>query len=55
MASSPKKKQENKKLMDESKQGNHWKLFSFATRGRVFSRNYNVYRKMNVESAIKKL
>jgi hypothetical protein len=43
-----------KNLMDEKK-GNRWKSFSVVVGGRVFSQNYNVHTRMNVENTIKKL
>jgi hypothetical protein len=41
--------------MDENKQGNCHKLFSFVARSHVFSQSYSVQKKMNAESVIEKL
>ncbi len=45
----------NKRLKDENKQSNHWKLFSFVTRSYERILSFGVHRSMSVESAIKKL
>jgi hypothetical protein len=41
--------------MDENKQGNCHKSFSFVVGSRVFSRSYSVRKKMNAKNAIEKL
>jgi hypothetical protein len=43
------------KLKDENKWNNHRKLFSFATRSRVFSQSSRIRKSMSVESTIVKL
>jgi hypothetical protein len=41
--------------MDEKKQGNYNKSFSFVVGGCVFFQSYNVRKRMSAESAIEKL